>query len=58
LAKRRSVAWNEKWKKLESVMMRSKRVLLKNKKGCVDGDDGALPGGSNNLRLRVGNVDG
>jgi hypothetical protein len=36
--------------------MGSKRVLLKSKKGYVDGDDGALPGGNNNSRLRGGNV--
>jgi hypothetical protein len=37
-------------------MMRNKRVLLKSKKGCVDDDDGALPGGSNTSKLRGGNV--
>ena len=37
-------------------MMGNKKVLLTSKKGCVDGDDGALPGGNSNSRLRGGNV--
>jgi len=37
-------------------MMWNRRVMLKSKKGCVDGDDGALSSGSNNSRLQEGNV--